>query len=349
MKPRLGLFVYATDSGLGNQTRAIYEHLKPAKTMLVDLSRLNNLPLHLDWFDYCIKTDGYPSREDVDSFLQDLDVVFVCETPLNYYLYERARQLGVATVQQYNYEFIDYDRNRSLPLPTIFAAPTSWNIEKVREYGAPVVDLPLPIDDNIPKREITSARTFFHNGGRPASHDRNGTHDFIQAAKFANRWAPGAQYILYCQAPTPQIRNLLAGSPVQLVEHLADYMDIYREGDVMVLPRRYGGLCLPLNEAIGSGIPVLMPNISPNNAWLPAGWLLPVMPSPFLFHAHAPVDVYSVHVPTLARKMVELYNRPDLVQTMHSEALALREAMTWSVLLPRYQEVLQQAVDLAKS
>jgi hypothetical protein len=41
----------------------------------------------------------------------------------------------------------------------------------------------------------------------------------------------------------------------------------------MVLPRRYGGLCLPMNEALLSGLPVLMTNMEPNNNILPKEWL----------------------------------------------------------------------------
>jgi hypothetical protein len=42
----------------------------------------------------------------------------------------------------------------------------------------------------------------------------------------------------------------------------------------MVLPRRYAGLCLPMNEALMSALPVFMTNISPNNYVLPNEWLV---------------------------------------------------------------------------
>jgi glycosyltransferase involved in cell wall biosynthesis len=34
--------------------------------------------------------------------------------------------------------------------------------------------------------------------------------------------------------------------------------DLYSGYDAMVLPRRYAGLCLPMNEALISGLPVFM-------------------------------------------------------------------------------------------
>ena len=48
---------------------------------------------------------------------------------------------------------------------------------------------------------------------------------------------------------------------------------MYSGFDAMVLPRRYAGLCLPMNEALMSALPVFMTNISPNNAILPPKWL----------------------------------------------------------------------------
>lgn len=37
----------------------------------------------------------------------------------------------------------------------------------------------------------------------------------------------------------------------------------------MILPRKYAGLCLPMNEALMSGLPVIMTDIEPNNVILP--------------------------------------------------------------------------------
>ena len=64
----------------------------------------------------------------------DVAVVFVCETPLNYHLYHAAKQKGVATFQQYNYEFLDYFRNPDWHKPTVLAAPTLWNIDIVKKF-----------------------------------------------------------------------------------------------------------------------------------------------------------------------------------------------------------------------
>lgn len=342
---RLGLLVYATDTGLGIQTRALYRHLKPTKAMLVDLSALNHMPVHDDWYDYTLRTNGFPTNAEIDQFLDGLDVVFYCETPLNYYLVARARALGIKTVCQPNYEFADHLtpaelRSPSLPRPDLFASPSTWHLDDLAQV-TPTRHVPVPIDlETLPRRTITQARRFFHVAGRPAVRDRNGTLDFIAAARMARTYIPDATFTLYCQQPTSDIQNALAGSGVQLVGHVPHPADIYATGDVLVLPRRYGGLCLPVQEAIGCGIPVLMTGVSPNNDLLPADWLITVTRRVEQLVTRGPIDVYQVNVTALAQKMLDLYRHDDAVQLMHEQAKELGALMSWEALLPLYEEML---------
>lgn len=346
---RLGLVCFGSDTGLGLQTRAYYEHLQPSKVMVVDLSEYNHMPVHREWYpDAWRIARGFPADKDCDEFVRDIDCLFVAETPLNYRLFNLARQRGVKTVLAYNYEFLDYltaaeQRYPRLPRPDVFLAPTQWNIQHVqRVVGARNVQhLPLPIDvAELPQRTITTGRRFFHIAGRPAVHDRNGTLDYIRAVRMAHHLMPDAEFTLYCQQPTPEIQRELAGSPINLVGHVDRQADMYLDGDVLVLPRRYGGLCLPAQEAVGCGIPVLMPNISPNNSWMSADWMIPVSQRLYQFTARSPITVYSVDVRALAQRMVDLYRNGEKVVAMHHQAQELAQTMSWEALLPKYEEVL---------
>jgi glycosyltransferase involved in cell wall biosynthesis len=348
-KPRIGMLTYGSDTGLGNQTRLLYGLLQPYRVMLVDISNLNGLLVHSEWYRYDVRTYGYPSSSEIEKFLQDLDVVIVCETPLNHFLFERAKQLGIATIQMYNYEFLDYFRSPWLARPTVMAAPTPWHLEDVHTLGTTTVELAMPVDDTLKPRTTEQARHFFHIAGRPAANDRNGTLTFIKAARIAARSVQGLSFTLYCQTPTKEIRAALQGSPVRLVEHVDDPADMYAEGDIMVLPRRYGGLCLPLNEAIAHHIPVLMPDVSPNNQWLPAEWLVAVTPFRQTFHAHVDVEMCSVHEAVLARRMVALAQQPERVKQMNQQARELAEQLSWEQLRPKYEEVIERAIKEAKS
>jgi glycosyltransferase involved in cell wall biosynthesis len=309
--------------------------------MLVDLSQYNHMSLHQEWYPDAMKTNSIPTRQEIDSFLNGLDVVFLCETPLNYYLFDRARELGIKTVLQYNFEFLDYMRFPAFPRPTVLAAPTQWHLKDAQEVaGVDVINLPVPIDlAELPQRTITEARKFFHIAGRVAVHDRNGTLDFIQAARLAAPRIPDAEFIVYIQQPTPEIKQALQSAPVRVVWNVPQPADMYKEGDVLVLPRRYGGLCLPAQEAVGCGIPVLMPDISPNNSWLPQSWLIPATRRGS-FMARCQIDVYSINVQALANRMIALATNDQSVIHRHEEAKQLARSMSWDALLPMYQEVL---------
>lgn len=344
---RLGLFGARMDStGLGVQTHAYYRNLHPSKTLVVDISALNHMPQHREWYNAADTTfiTGFPSDAVVDDFLHDVDVVLTAEIPYNYRLYSEARKRGIKTVLAYNYEFLDHLRpGGDFPMPDVLAAPTNWNIDTVRRLpGANVINLPVPTDlDELPRRTVTKARRFFHIAGRPAIHDRNGTLDFIAACRLANRLVlDGVEFILYCQQPTPQIQLAVQGTPVQLIGHVDNPADMYRKNDILVLPRRYGGLCLVAQEAAGCGIPVLMPNISPNASWLPREWLMPVLPQRSVFTARTAIEVRNVSPSVIANRMVQLARDDAEVAAMGQQAVQLAERMSWEALLPLYKEVL---------
>jgi glycosyl transferase family 1 len=340
---RLGILAYATDTGLGNQTRNIYKFLNPSRTMLVDISKFNRLTVHEDWYDYDIRTDGYPSKEDIDTFLRDIDVVFVCESPLNYYLFDRAKELGIKTVLQYNYEFLDYFQGRDLPKPDLFAAPTVWNMNAVENIvGQKVEVLRVPADTSLlPRRSITEANHFIHIAGRPAVYDRNGTLAFIKAINLVHQIID-AKYTIFCQHPTNEMKMLCSRLPIELIEHVENYPTMYESGDVLVLPRRYGGLCLPAQEAIASGMPVLMPSIPPNNDWLPGEMLIDTIGRPEIFKAHAPVQMYNIDITKLAQTMADLHRHPEAVQRLSSQALTIRDDISWTTMAQHYKKRLEE-------
>lgn len=345
MSYRLGLVCYATRTGLGVQTKSLYDHLKPAKTMLVDISRINGLPVCHEWYNADITTNGFPTNQEVDAFLKELDVIWVCENPLNYYLFSRARQLGVKIIQQPNYEFLEYGSSPSLPRPDALALPSLWNVETIEALDvAPWSYMPVPVD-TVQPRDITQARIFIHIAGRPAFLDRNGTLTFIQAVRMLPAM-PGARFVVYCQSPTREIlRALRQVRRVELVRELPENGDLYREGDMHVLPRKYGGLCLPLNESLAHGIPVLMPDIDPNNRWLPSNWLTPVTHREQQFRAKSDVQVYEPDVRTLAQKMLDLYRSPETVQTMASEAVELAKEISWANMQIKYEAYIEEALN----
>jgi len=86
------------------------------------------------------------------------------------------------------------------------------------------------------------------------------------------------------------------------IKNEQDVEKLYTDLDALILPRRYGGLSLTTNEALMSGLPVLMPDISPNNQLLPRDWLYKAHLAG-QFKTRTMVDVYATHPHVLAKKI----------------------------------------------
>ena len=92
-----------------------------------------------------------------------------------------------------------------------------------------------------------------------------------------------------------------------------------------------------MNEALTSGLPVIMSNTSPNNAVLPGDWLVH---GEFKggFVARTPIQYFNVNVALLARKLDELAAMPDEVLDQHkARAIELSRQFDPAVLRPQYE------------
>lgn len=342
---RLGLIAYATTTGLGYQTKSFYDNLNPTKTLLVDLSKYNKMPINHTWYPNARYCAGFPKSEDIEWLTTDIDVIIECETPLNYDLHKIAAEKQVKVLQLYNREFLDYFRNPQWAAPSLLASPTSWCIEEVRNLGvAPTEILRQPIDlSTIPYREITHLETFVHIIGRPTVHDRNGTIAFLEAANFlGNRF----KYKIFMQEPEDEraieffqpVREVLNrfDGLAEIILNVEDNKTMYESGDVLVLPRRYGGLCLPMLEALASGMPVVMPDISPNRDILPKEWLCEASYG-FTYRAHTNWEIYDVNVSSLANTMRRFEQDSEIVWA-NRKALNLAKSQSWDTLKPVWEQ-----------
>lgn len=340
MSFNLGIIAYSTNTGLGVQSYGYYKYLRPAKTLVVDLSEFNNMPQHPEWYPDGIFCKGFPTIQVIDEFLNGLTHVLMAETPLNQYLVLEATRRGIKTIIQPNYEFCDWLINPGLPIPSVFALPSLWNLPKYKDL--PVAHLPVPVDGEVlEQRTIKQAKRFFHIAGRVAVHDRNGTLDFIAAARLAKTPEPDLEFRIYLQGHNAAIERSAAAAGVEIVRDTTEYSDLYSWGDIMVLPRRYGGLCLPAQEAVYCGIPTLMPNVDPNNRWMPEAWMLRVKMHKGEFISRTKITIHSVDIASLAQRMLDISRRPSWVQEQNIKALQMAEQLDWRNNVGRYRTFME--------
>lgn len=357
---RLGLIARADNSGLGIQTWEFYRHMEPAKTLVVDISGLNGNQIFPERYPTNARiVGGFPNSGTIDEFLEDLDCVFVAEAAYNPYLYTRARELGVKTAVQYNYEFMDWLINPTYPKPDMLIAPSQWRFQNVQSWcdahQVKHVYLHCPVArDKLPFVELTHATTFLHPAGRAAAHDRNGTETVIRASKHLKTNAFIVIHFQGEQGLSHQATKTVADYERHLREHgdptkvnivkqeFDNYQDIYGMGDVLLLPRRYGGNCLPLNEALSKGMPVIMTDISPNNRFLPSAWLLPAE-RVAQFAPRTIIDIYEADPEALAAKIDEFYAMTaDEIKTQQAMANALADTISWEAMKPKYLAVFEE-------
>jgi hypothetical protein len=99
-------------------------------------------------------------------------------------------------------------------------------------------------------------------------------------------------------------------------------------------------LCLPMNEALTSGLPVIMSNVSPNDAILPQEWLVPGAFNGCLT-SRVPIQYFNANISVLARKPDELATMSyDVLDQQKTRALELSRQWDPEVLRPQYEAVL---------
>lgn len=342
-KPNLTLIARADNTGLGNQTWELYRHLKPSKTYIIDLTTINaqigkKTELHLERYPDGRVLEGPPTKVMIEEILSGTDVLLTVETPYNYELFERAKAKGIKTILQYNYEFLDYLQIPGLPQPDLLLAPSTWHLEDVKgRFDANVEYLPVPTNRHVlPFRERTTAKHFVHVAGHPTFMDRNGTAVVLEAMQYVK--SP-IQLTIYSQFPIESYFDERI-----TLKHLdiENYWTIYnqKDYDILLLPRRYGGLSLQLNESLSVGMPVVMTDVEPQNSFMPKQLLIEPLGADTI-HTRTEIECYKPSQQALARKIDELYREPRLVNNLSKWANRYAETTSWHTLKPKYDNLIK--------
>lgn len=333
MAKKLGLIARADRTGLGYQTRSYYKHLKPEKTLVIDIQRLNGNEQHSDWYENAIYSDGFPSQHTITDFLRGLDVVITAETPYSFQIYTIAKMMGIKTICVENPEFYDHIKYPEYPLPDVMILPSNWMESEIRNHAEPrgvrVYQIHHPVDREEHPFRLRTTNKPMHIAGKPATHDRNGTWDYLQA------WPTGL-----VTTQSEDLASMIGKrySQSRVIRNIKDQNDIYSYGDYLVLPRKYGGNCLILNEALSRGMPVIMPDIPPNNNILPNDWLVPAQITD-RFEPRTAIDIYTADPLKLHQKINDFLHVNMPIESERANKIA--DTISWETLLPRYLEVIE--------
>lgn len=247
----LGIIARADNTGLGNLGMEFVRHLEPDRIMGVDLTAARSYTAMDDMRDRLPACTtwvlGHPTDSEVERFVDGLSVVLTFETAYNARLYRFAREAGCRTVLVTMPEYLTEQER-----PDLIVNPTGWLREAVSLHSVPVVSIPIPVATDRLQPHEGGAIT--HLVGRPALHDRNGT-DIVRRAQPYIREPVCIRY----QADGPTLKV----SASVTTDEREDYWRVYDDVSLLLLPRRYGGLCLPMQEAAACGVPTIMLDIEP--------------------------------------------------------------------------------------
>lgn len=332
---RCGVIARSEARGLANQTHEVCKNLDPERVLLIDPGPDKRFTQHperfADWDTTTVRwTSGRLDERVVRTWLDGLDVVYTAETPYDDRLPHWAAEAGCGLVVHANPEFLN---SRDAKAPVTWWAATPW---RMAHLPARTRVVPMPVPD-APFRWVPGGRVrFLHVAGWPAVADRNGT-GLVAAA--AELMTSDSEVIVRGQhRDIDRYRR-----PKLRVEsgNLPDLWDLYRDADVLVMPRRFGGLCLPVLEALSVGMPVVMGDCSPNEAW--PGPRIPTHMNDTVATRAGLVSLCDVDPAALADTLDELAADPELLAKYRQEAADWAAANTWDQLKPMWLEELARA------
>lgn len=329
------MIVRADRTGLGNQTWELWRHLQPAKTVIVIPvgGHAADIPQHPERYGeeatVCRWDPKAPALRGAEQTLRDTDIVISCETLYDPILHRRLDRFGTRTVIIANPELYAGEEATAIwtPTPWLNGQISSRAGQKVR-----VVPHPVPVDrypdgpaadpHSIPRRIVHPTAT--------AMADRNGTGIM---AGIESQLNPERFTIDYVGPQTFQGRGRL--------------VDEWWQRDtgawVSVIPRRYGGLCLPALEAFAAGVPVIMPRTSPQDGlWPVIG--IPARRGRPINTKGGRINTWTTDPGPLRSTLIELDGRPDRWAQAAAAVRRFAAANRWEAIRPEWDTALQDVI-----
>jgi hypothetical protein len=141
----------------------------------------------------------------------------------------------------------------------------------------------------------------------------------------------------------PQVRLRTPGVTLSMEPGgVKDRRDLYAGSQLMVLPRRYGGLSLVAQEGLASGLALAMPSCPPNmSTW-------PIAPLRGRWEGRqatpsGEVKSFSSDARYIAATLDRMARNPVQVAELQTKAIDWAKANAWSELAPMYHRMLAEA------
>jgi hypothetical protein len=273
----------------------------------------------------------------VHAFLDFVDVIYLVETAYYPEVYTLAAEHNVATVVHTNPEL---HRTEEATSATQVWLPTPWRAEEVAWFtgGPPPVLVPYPVAierwpypnglyESPPLRVV-------HVAGHQAYADRNGTK--LVAATMAHLDPGLVEVTVISQDPNPAL-----GPGALRMDATANYWDLYDSFHALVMPRRFGGLCLPIQEAKAAGLAVVALDVSPGDYYEVLG--VQSSPGSHFDTGSGRVPIANADPVQIAAALSYLALHPDVVRQQQRRSRRWAEIHSWDALVGGWRKELENA------
>lgn len=242
-------------------------------------------------------------------------------------LIPRAHGNGIRTVVYAMPELAPWTYDSSIPVPRLITVPTSWRLDTM---PANTQLLPMPVArDRLPADERREVKHLYHVQAA-AMLDRNGTQILLDALEHIVSDDLTLTIRVNGDGPSPMVP---VGTRVHIEVVMSpevDYWDSYPEGiDLLVQPRRYGGLSLPVQECASLGVPTVCLATDPyaSEAFTTT---IPATSARDSRMKGGMVPVQSGDPRSLARAIDYLVEHPEVQHTASIEAGVWAESHSWA-------------------
>lgn len=331
---RVGCINYAHARGLGHLMRDFHAHGIITDVCVV---RHPGIPWCPGW---------YPGAPAVDlrridtrvlqDFVSRMDVMLYFETPFWWPIIPYARGKGIRSFLVPMMECLPASHEP----PDVYLCPSLLDMQYVDRGKSTFLPLPTEYPWHLRER----AEHFLHRGGYLGMKgcdgvQREGTTLVIEAMRHVR--APLRLTISVQENVSPRHQQMAAHDPrIDYVAETIPHEDLYAVGDVAVMPQKWNGCSLPLQEAHAAGLCVMASDRFPANSWLPRAPLIPV--ARYQRHrigpAYCEFDEAIIEPTAIAATMDAFYNADITALSLAGKAWA--EEHSWAALGPRWKAAL---------
>lgn len=324
----LGIICRYDNSGLATLAREFARHLKPHKVLLVENGVFQTFPERYSE----IPNRVGMTKENLEWFYEGTTSILSFETFYDWMMIKRTRELGIKTIL---YTMCEMSRESFPLMPDVLLCPSKldYDIFKHRENA---VFVPVPVaTDRLEWRAREEAKVFIHTASHGGVNGRKGTGLLLEAMNHAKS---NIKLIIYSWQPFTSTDPRVEVR----VKNFLNYWECWEEGDVLIYPQGANGICLPIIEAMSSGMGVITTDQYPFNEYMYRPYLF--KPQGFVKRSLGkgliPVDDPVLDPVILAAKIDEVAGQDLREASWYGKKWA--QENSWEKLGPEIEKICKQ-------